>query len=117
MSRRRRRLPARAAQLARTAPIFAALGDVTRLALVARLLDGEPMSIARLAGGTDVTRQAVTKHLAVLARAGVVRSRRSGRERVWALDPDPLREAQAQLARISGEWDQALARLQRFVEE
>jgi DNA-binding transcriptional ArsR family regulator len=93
------------------APVFAALGDATRLALVARL------SIARLTTGSDVTRQAITKHLAVLARAGLVTDARHGRERIWKLDPAHLVEARGYLDEISIQWDRALDRLKKFVEE
>jgi DNA-binding transcriptional ArsR family regulator len=116
MSQRIRKAPARTAHLARSAPVFAALGDQTRLVIVARLSGGEPLSIVRLAAGTGVTRQAVTKHLLVLADAGVVRSQRAGRERVWELEPEPLRQAEQSLARISAQWDAALGRLKAFVE-
>jgi DNA-binding transcriptional ArsR family regulator len=117
--RRRRLLPtaARARREARAVPLFAALGDETRLFIVARLAAGQPMSIVRLAAGTGVTRQAVTKHLRVLSSAGLVRDRRAGRERVWELEPQPLVEAQRSLARISAQWDEALGRLKVFVEE
>jgi DNA-binding transcriptional ArsR family regulator len=117
MSARRRRGASAAARLARAAPLFAALGDETRLVIVSRLSKGEPLSIVRLAAGTGVTRQAVTKHLLVLAAAGLVRSERAGRERVWELQPAALRDAQDSLARIAAEWDDALGRLKRFVEE
>jgi DNA-binding transcriptional ArsR family regulator len=117
MSPHRRRVPAKAARLTRAAPLFAALGDQTRLFIVARLSAGEPMSIVRLAAGTGVTRQAVTKHLRVLSNAGLVRDHRAGRERVWELQPEPLLEAQRSLARIAAEWDQALGRLKMFVEK
>jgi DNA-binding transcriptional ArsR family regulator len=109
-------VPARAAHLARAAPLFAALGDATRLVIVARLSSGAPLSIVRLAEGTGVTRQAITKHLLVLAGAGIVRSERAGRERVWELEPEPLREAERSLARIAAQWDDALGRLREFVE-
>jgi DNA-binding transcriptional ArsR family regulator len=98
------------------APLFAALGDETRLALVARLSGGGPLSIARLSAGSSVTRQAITKHLEVLAGAGLVRGTRRGRERVWALQPRRLDEARAYLDRVSRSWDEALARLAVFVE-
>jgi len=117
MSRRRHRVPAKPAHLIRSAPLFAALGDETRLYIVARLSAGRPMSIVRLAAGTGVTRQAVTKHLHVLSGAGLVCSHRAGRESVWELEPEPLRAAQRSLARISAQWDEALDRLKRFVEE
>ena len=98
-----------------TAPIFAALGDETRLRLVARLSAGGPMSIARLTRGGSVTRQAVTKHLHVLASAGLARNARLGRESVWELEPRPLDEARRCLDDISLEWDAALSRLKAFV--
>jgi DNA-binding transcriptional ArsR family regulator len=97
--------------------VFAALGDVTRLALVARLCAGNPLSIAQLTAGTPITRQAITKHLRVLARAGLVRDARKGRERVWQLQTKGLDEARRSLDAISKRWDEALARLKRFVEE
>jgi DNA-binding transcriptional ArsR family regulator len=97
--------------------VFAALGDTTRLALVARLAGGQPSSIADLTVGTRITRQAVTKHLSVLERAGLVRGVRCGRENRFALDPRPLDEAQSYLVRVSREWDGALSRLKGMVEE
>ncbi len=103
--------------LANAAPVFAALGDATRLALVARLCAGGPLSIARLTVGSAVTRQAITKHLTILAGAGLVRDARRGRERIWELDPDRLAEARAGLDEISHQWDEALDRLKKFVEE
>jgi DNA-binding transcriptional ArsR family regulator len=105
-----------AASVKRSAPLFAALGDETRLRIVARLSARGPLSIVRLTVGTGVTRQAVTKHLSVLSSAGLVRGRRVGRECVWALDPAQLEQARRSLARISAQWDEALGRLQAFVE-
>jgi DNA-binding transcriptional ArsR family regulator len=99
-----------------TADVFAALGDGTRLRLVYRLSAEGPQSITHLSANEKVTRQAVTKHLRVLAQAGVARSSRVGREAVWQLDPAKLLSARADLERISAEWDVALARLQQFVE-
>jgi DNA-binding transcriptional ArsR family regulator len=100
-----------------SAPVFAALGDETRLRLVARLGTEGPLSIARLTRGTDVTRQAVTKHLQVLAGAGLARGTRQGRERLWQLDPAPLAEARRYLDLVSEQWDAALLRLKAAVEE
>jgi len=105
------------AQTRNAAPVFAALGDPIRLQLVVRLSTGEALSITQLSGGATVTRQAVTKHLHVLADAGVVRGFRQGREQLWELDPHQLRAARQCLDRISTEWDQALARLKAFVEK
>ena len=99
------------------APLFAALGDPTRLQLVARLCDGGPQSIARLTKAADVTRQAITKHLQALEDAGLVRSDRAGRERVWTLQPRRLEEAGRYLDEISARWDAAIGRLRRYVEE
>ncbi|MDC0712199.1 metalloregulator ArsR/SmtB family transcription factor [Stigmatella sp. ncwal1] len=102
--------------LKHSAPIFAALGDETRLRLVARLCADGPQSIARLTGGAGVTRQAITKHLHVLAEAGIVRSLRQGRESIWELEPRQLEEARRCLDQISQQWDDALGRLKLFVE-
>jgi DNA-binding transcriptional ArsR family regulator len=96
--------------------VFAALGDPTRLRLIARLGKEGPLSITRLTTGTDVTRQAVTKHLHVLAGAGLARGTRRGRERLWQIEPQPLEEARRFLGLISRQWDEALARLKDAVE-
>lgn len=100
----------------RYAPIFFALGDETRLAIVSKLSDGEPRSIAELTEGTRRSRQAVTKHLRVLARARLVRNVRQGRESLFELDPQPLRDVKEYAELVSSHWDRALARLKAFVE-
>ena len=105
------------AALERSAPLFAALGDPTRLRVVSRLSTEGPLSITRLTEGAAVSRQAVTKHLAVLATAGLVRDFRQGREHVWELSPRPLAEARRALDGISAQWDDALERLRARVEE
>ena len=102
--------------MAKAALIFAALGDDTRLGLVARLSADGPLSIARLTRGATVTRQAITKHLQVLANAGVTTSARVGRESIWEVEPEPLELARQCLDGISAQWDAALARLKNFVE-
>jgi DNA-binding transcriptional ArsR family regulator len=99
-----------------SAPVFAALGDQTRLELVVRLCSGGPLSIARLTAGADVTRQAITKHLNILAGAGLVRDIRVGRERLWEVETRQLDAARRCLERISSQWDDALARLKLAVE-
>jgi DNA-binding transcriptional ArsR family regulator len=104
------------------AMVFAALGDETRLALVARLSDRRPASISELTdvqalGGPRLTRQAITKHLRVLERARIVHGVRAGRERMFELDPKPIDELKEYLERVSEQWDQALGRLRAFVEE
>src|ERR1700736_413054 len=104
-------------EVSRAAPVFAALGDETRLALVARLSSEGPLSISRLTAGTAVTRQAVTKHLNVLATAGLVSDVRRGRERIWELEPEQMEAARSYLEDVSKRWDEALDRLKKFVEE
>lgn len=111
--------PSAAGRSGGAAPLFAALGDATRLALLARLCTAGPLSTARLAEGAAVSRQAVAKHLAVLAGAGLVRRRVTGpgRERRWELSPRRLGEAREALERISRRWDDALERLRAAVED
>jgi DNA-binding transcriptional ArsR family regulator len=106
-----------AAILTEAAPVFAALGDTTRLQVVARLSADGPLSITRLSEGARVTRQAITKHLHVLADAGLVRDSRQGRERIWELEPGRLEMAHGYLDHISAQWDAAIGRLKAFVEE
>ena len=108
---------AKATLVAGAAPMFAALGDETRLKLVARLCSGGPLPITRLTSGSGVTRQAVTKHLTILAGAGLVRDVRRGRERIWEIQPARLVEARRYLDEISKRWDEALDRLRKFVED
>jgi DNA-binding transcriptional ArsR family regulator len=98
------------------ASVFAALGDPTRLKLVAVLCAGGALSIAQLTANTDISRQGVTKHLQVLAEAGVVRDLKQGRERLWQLDPMQIAEAQRTLEVIGREWDVALGKLKMFAE-
>ncbi|MEM9598263.1 MAG: metalloregulator ArsR/SmtB family transcription factor [Acidobacteriota bacterium] len=100
-----------------TAPVFAAMGDPTRLGLVARLSAGESLSIAQLTEGTGLTRQGVTKHLRTLEAAGIVTRRRVGRESRFAYAPKPLDDARHFLDRVSRQWDDAIGRLRAFVED
>lgn len=104
-------------RLDKAVSVFAALGDETRLRLVVRLSTDGPLSIARLAEGASVTRQAITKHLQVLAGAGVASSSRVGRESLWEVESEPLEAARRCLEGISAQWDAALARLKKFVED
>jgi DNA-binding transcriptional ArsR family regulator len=99
------------------APLFAALGDETRLSLVLRLSAEGPGSIARLSAEADVSRQAIKKHLDVLSEVGLVRGTRSGREHVWALQPRRLADAGVHLEKIARQWDDALGRLKAYVEK
>ena len=105
------------ARLQEAAPVFAALGDPTRLRLVARLCEHGPLSIARLADGVTVSRQAVAKHLRALQEAGLVHGTRAGRESVWELRPARLARVRRALERISSDWDAALGRLRLMVED
>ncbi|WP_243286534.1 ArsR/SmtB family transcription factor [Geothrix terrae] len=104
------------ARLKDAAPLFAALGDATRLGLLVSLCSGGPLTVTRLSGQFDVSRQAITKHLDVLAEAGLVKSARHGRERIWTFEPKRLEDAHQYLERLSREWDVALGRLKAFVE-
>lgn len=100
-----------------TAPIFAALGDPTRLSLLARLSGGRRQSIAALSAHTSLTRQAVTKHLRVLEEAGLVASTRAGRKSLFEFRPAPIDTLRAYLDDVSRQWDDAIGRLQAFVED
>lgn len=102
--------------MADSAALFFAFADETRLGLVARLCDKGPLSIAKLADGFDMSRQAIAKHLHVMEDAGVVRRSQRGRESLWQLQPKRLAEARRHLESISAQWDAALGRLRRFVE-
>ena len=97
--------------------VFAALGDETRLSVLARLGSGAPQSISRLTHGTRLSRQAITKHLRVLERAGVVRSVRAGRESLFALQPKSIDGIRQYLDEVSRQWDGALLRLKSLVED
>lgn len=108
---------AAAAKLKDAAPVFAALGDATRLRLVVRLCVEGPLSIARLSEEAGVTRQAVTKHLQAMGDAGLVHDTRRGRERIWELEPKRLEKARRYLDQIADDWDAAINRLKAFVEE
>ena len=98
------------------APVFAALGDETRLLLVAKLCGGQPYSISQLTKGSRLTRQAITKHLRVLESVGIVRCVQAGRESLFRFDPEPIEEMKKYLDFVSRQWDQALSRLRSFVE-
>ena len=104
------------APAASPAPVFAALGDRTRLSLLETLSDGRARSIAALSSDSDLTRQAVTKHLHVLEQAGLVRGLRVGRENRFAYQPASIARARSYLEAVSAQWDDALIRLKAFVE-
>ncbi len=99
------------------APVFAALGDETRLELVSRLGDGRQHSITELTEGLDLTRQAVTKHLQVLKDAGIVNRKRVGRESRFVIQSGSVSHARDYLARVSDQWDQAIERLKAMLGE
>ena len=95
---------------ARLSDIFEALADPTRRHLVEALAQREA-SATELASELPVTRQAVAKHLGALRDAGLVDSRKSGRETLYQLNPAPLDQAVAWIASVGGEWDARLERL------
>jgi DNA-binding transcriptional ArsR family regulator len=97
--------------------VFAALGDQTRLTLVAKLSGGQSYSISQLTSDSRLTRQAITKHLRVLESVEIVRCTRAGRERRFKLDPQPIDDIREYLDIVSRQWDDALSRLKKFVEE
>ncbi|HEV8124330.1 MAG TPA: metalloregulator ArsR/SmtB family transcription factor [Gemmatimonadales bacterium] len=105
-----------ALQAPTAAPLFAALGDATRLGLLRRLSADGPLSIARLSEGTGVTRQAITRHLQTLETAGLVRDVRRGRERVFELEVKRLEKARQYLDQVAIQWEAAAQRLKAFVE-
>jgi|ERR1700733_5508834 len=115
--RKRRNSTAGSARARTHAPVFAALGDQTRLSLVVKLLDGPPRSISQLTAGTRLSRQAVTKHLRVLEDVGIVHSVHVGRESRFELDPEPIEDLRTYLETVSEAWDRALGRLKAFVED
>jgi DNA-binding transcriptional ArsR family regulator len=98
------------------ASIFFALGDKTRLRLVSLLCVGSALSIAELTADTALSRQAVTRHLQLLAEAGLVKDLRIGRERLWQFEPAAMEEARRSLEQIGRQWEQALGRLKRMLE-
>ncbi len=106
----------KSASPAAAAPVFAALGDATRLGILLRLRQDGPLSTTRLTANIRISRQAVTKHLETLEKARLLSSRHEGRERVWTLEAGRLKDAQAYIEQISGQWDQAIGRLRAFVE-
>ena len=106
-----------AERIVSAAPVFAALGDPTRLRIILRLCTDGPQSIVQLTEGSQVTRQAITKHLVALEDAGLVRGERDGRERIWELQGKRLAEARQYLDQISNQWDAAIERLRAFVED
>ena len=99
------------------ATVFSALGDETRLLLVAKLCGGQPYSISQLTRGSQLSRQAITKHLRVLENVGFVHSVRAGRENLFEFDPQPLTGIKEYLDSVSQQWDRALSRLKSFVED
>jgi DNA-binding transcriptional ArsR family regulator len=115
MSQRREGASIRGSQLGR-APVFSALGDVTRLQLIGTLSLGQPRSISELAEGSDLSRQAITKHLRILEDVGLVHGERRGREILFRFVPKPVDEAVRFLEVVSRQWDQALGRLKSLVE-
>jgi DNA-binding transcriptional ArsR family regulator len=97
--------------------VFFALSDDTRRHVVEQLGDGSTVTPSGLAEQLPVTRQAVTKHLAVLDAAGLVTKTRAGRETHYRLQPERLTEAAAWIAAVGRQWDERLARLEELLAE
>jgi DNA-binding transcriptional ArsR family regulator len=97
--------------------VFDALADPVRRSLLEQLRADGPSSLVALADGRPITRQGVTKHLDVLAAAGLVTITRRGRERIHEVDPEPLRQLAEFLAPYAAAWDDRLTRLTRQLEE
>ena len=96
--------------------MFAALADPTRRQVVRSLSRQPELTASRLAGELPMTRQAVTKHLQVLADAGLVHDLKVGRERLWQFDPEQLDEARRSLEIIGRQWERALGKLRAALE-
>jgi DNA-binding transcriptional ArsR family regulator len=99
----------------RSSDVFAALGDAYRRQLLETISARGSATATELAAELPVTRQAVAKHLAALAGAGLVTSERAGRETHYRVTPEPMEDAIAWMARVGGEWDRRLARLRRYL--
>lgn len=99
------------------ASVFAALGDQTRMNIVAKLSNSPALSISQLSSSTPLTRQAITKHLKVLETAGLISSHRVGRETRFELEPERLRQAQTYLVDLTAQWDEKLDDLRAHVEQ
>ena len=102
---------------ANVTPVFAALGDPMRLSIIRRLCVTGPLSTIKLTDGTALSRQGITKHLRTLEDAGLVRTGRVGRDRIWELRTERLADVKRYLDEISAQWDDALARLRAEVED
>jgi DNA-binding transcriptional ArsR family regulator len=98
-------------------PVFVAVADPTRRLLLERLRASGPLSISALGDGLPMTRQAVTKHLAILRDSGLISVRKAGREQLHELDAAPLREVDAWLRPYAAAWDDRLAALRRHLGE
>ncbi len=98
-------------------PVFHAVGEPTRRALLERLRESEALTLSELAAPMAISRQAVTKHLAVLEAAGLVEIEWRGREKLHRLNPQPLAAVDAWLAPYAAAWDRRLERLRRHLEE
>lgn len=98
---------------ARAGLIFSALADPTRRQLVRLMRERPAITASSLVGELPMTRQAITKHLAGLADAGLVRSTRAGRETQYTLTPEPLADAMAWMVSAGARWDDRLDRLER----
>jgi DNA-binding transcriptional ArsR family regulator len=96
-------------------PVFAALSDPTRRQVLSLIGERGEASASQLARSLPVSRQAVHKHLASLAAAGLIADRREGREVLYRLTPAPMSEAMTWMASVGAQWDRRLAALQRHL--
>jgi DNA-binding transcriptional ArsR family regulator len=97
------------------AAVFDALADPTRRGILAEVAR-QPATATELAGTLPISRQAVVKHLAALAHAGLVERARAGREVRYTISPDPLTDAVSWMVDVGGHWDRRLARLARSLD-
>ena len=104
------------APTAQQQPLFAALADPTRRALLENLAANSPKTATRLAQEFPITRQGILKHLDILEAAGLVAVRQQGREKRYELTPEPLEAVEAWVETIGEVWERRLGRLKRLVE-
>jgi DNA-binding transcriptional ArsR family regulator len=105
-----------AATTAELDELWSAIAEPTRRRVLDVLLDHGEATATAVAGELPVTRQAVTKHLVVLDRAGLVEGRREGREVRYSVRPQRLAAATRSMAQVAAEWDERLSAIKRIAE-
>jgi DNA-binding transcriptional ArsR family regulator len=96
--------------------VWTAVGDPNRRRLLDLLLDTGESTPTKLAGQLDLTRQGVSKHLAVLERAGLVNSTPQGRQMSYRIRPDEFDKATRSMAEVAAQWDRRLRRIKAIAE-